>query len=111
MTGEERPQAIAEPNIHSVWFARDGRLGYASETVAAIVDASGTHRVAGDGRFTMLRFDTLSARAFAATSAHVWDVAPAVPEVVATPPQGREVLGADRFAGGVVLWTGGEYVR
>lgn len=78
--GDAPPQAIAQENyVHSLWFARDGRLGYASEAAATI----GTQRFA-EGPIHMLRFDPLSSQALVATS---------------------EKLGLDRFAGGYVVWN------
>jgi hypothetical protein len=78
--GEATPQAIApEADVHSLWFARDGRLGYASESAATI----GTQRFTA-GPIHMLRFDPLSSNALVAS---------------------RDSLGLDRFGGGYVVWA------
>jgi len=106
ITGDASPRVVADrPFIHSVWIARDGRIGYASQTEAAIVGATGARPFDSDGWVSMLRFDPVSAQALVATSAHVWDIAPATPRAVATAPAGSELLGVDHFAGGLVLWT------
>jgi hypothetical protein len=78
--GDAAPRAIApEANVHSLWFARDGRLGYASASAATI----GTQRFT-EGPIQMLRFDPLSASVLVATG---------------------DTIGLDRFAGGYVVWN------
>jgi len=114
VTGNDKPRAISDrSSIHSLWFARDGRLGYASPTSATILDRSGAHRFDTEGPISMLRFDPVSAQALVAASANAWDVAPATPRRLATPPPGGDLLGVDHFAGGLLLWTTGDdpYVR
>jgi len=106
ITGSERPRAISDRGfIQSLWFARDGRLGYASTSGATIIDSAGAHRFDADGPVAMLRFDPLSSRALVATPTHTWDVSTATPKRIATVPRGRLLLGVDQFAGGLVTWT------
>jgi hypothetical protein len=101
-TGDARPEAVSDRNdIQSLWFAHDGRLGYASPTSATILDHGRAHRFDTEGPILMLRFDPLTQRALVATSTHAWDAMGS--GRVAQEP---ELLGVDHFAGGLVLWTG-----
>ncbi len=105
ITGDARPQAISSrDHVHSLWFAHDGRLGYASETSATILDGKHAHRFDGDGPIRMLRFDPISQRALV-TATHAWDAAAAAPQRLATPSDGRDLIGVDHFAGGLVVWS------
>ena len=106
ITDSEPPRAISERSyIQSLWFARDGRLGYASTSSATIIDSAGAHRFDSDGPVAMLRFDPQSSRALVATPTHAWDISTATPKRIATMPRGRVLLGVDQFAGGLVTWT------
>jgi len=101
-TGDARPETISDRSgVHSLWFAADGRLGYASSTSATILDGGRSHRFDVDGPIQMLRFDPLTKRALVATATHAWD-AMGSGRIAAEP----ELLGVDHFAGGLVLWTG-----
>jgi hypothetical protein len=105
--GAERPVAIsARDFIHSLWYARDGRLGYAAPGSATILDGHGSQRFDAEGP-QMLRFDPRSGAALIATGAHAWEVAGATPRRLATAESGTEIIGVDRFADGLVLWTTG----
>lgn len=106
ITGSEHPRAISDRFfIHSLWFAHDGRLGYASTSSATILDSAGAHRFDSDGPISMLRFGPQSSRALVATTEHVWDVAAAKPHRLATVPPDRQVLGVDQSSAGLVMWT------
>ena len=99
---DAHPDAISERgDIQSLWFAHDGRLGYASPTSVTILEGRRSHRFDIDGPIEMLRFDPLTKRALVATSTHAWD-AMGSGRIAAEP----ELLGVDHFAGGLVLWTG-----
>jgi hypothetical protein len=77
--GDAGPELLArQPAVHSLWYARDGRLGYASYAVATI----GSQHAIGDVH--MLRFDPLTGDALVARG---------------------DRLGLDHFAGGYVEWT------
>jgi hypothetical protein len=103
-TGSERAEAIsARSYVHSLWFAADGRLGYASADSATILDGKHARRFDTVGQIAMLRFDPTSARALVATPHRAWDAA-TTQRLTAVDP-GTELLGVDHFAGGLVLWT------
>jgi len=103
-TGDGQPEALADSGVvHSVWFARDGRLGYASPTVLTLGDRDHAHRIPSDVSINMLRFDPVSGHALIATANSARD-ADARNEV-ASAPANATVLGVDRYAGGVVLWA------
>ena len=105
LAGDERPRAISpRDHVHSLWFARDGRLGYASDTSVTILDGTRAQRFDGDGPIRMLRFDPTSSAALVA-AAHAWDAAAAKPQRIGSVAAGEDLLGVDRFAGGLVLWT------
>jgi len=101
-TGDQKAQAISDRGgIHSLWYAHDGRLGYATPTSATVLEGGRAHRFDTEGPILMLRFDPLSQRALVATSTHAWDAMGS--GRIAQEP---ELLGVDHFAGGLVVWTG-----
>ena len=100
-TGDARPIAISDRgDVHSLWFARDGALGYASSTSATIIGGAHAQRFDSDGPIEMLRFDATTHAPLIATDTHAWVDGKRVTGV----PDGQ-VLGVDRFAGGTVVWT------
>ena len=102
-TGDDKPIAISDRgDVHSLWFARDGGLGYASPTSATIIGGTHAQRFDSDGTVEMLRFDATTHAPLIATDAHAWVAGKRVTAV----PDGAHVLGVDRFAGGTVVWTG-----
>jgi len=104
-TGNEHARAISDrSDIESLWFAHDGRLGYASPTSVTILDGRHAQRFDRDGPISMLRFDPVTSRALVAAPSQAWDVA-AEPQRLVKPGLGSELLGIDHFAGGYVLWT------
>jgi hypothetical protein len=106
ITGDEHPRTISDRgSIQSLWFAHDGRLGYASQTSVTILDGGGAHRFDREGPISMLRFAPTSSRALVATPAHAWDISPAKPHRLASAPAGREIVGVDEFGGSLVVWT------
>ena len=105
-TGNERARAVSSrEGIQSLWFARDGRLGYASASSVTILDGAHARRFDRDAPIQMLRFDPMSSRALVATSSQAWDVAGATPQRLAKPNAGSQLRGVDHFADGLVLWT------
>jgi hypothetical protein len=101
-TGDARADAISDRgNIHSLWFAHDGRLGYASPMSATILDHGHARRFDSEGQIAMLRFDPTSDSALVATPHGAWDAMTS--QLIA---KQEDLLGVDRFAGGLVLWTG-----
>jgi len=101
-TGDAKPTAISDRfGVHSLWFARDGRLGYASTESATVLVGARAQRFDSDGQIAMLRFDPRTNEMLVATQTHAWDS----DKRLASPPAGHTLLGADRFAGGVVMWT------
>ena len=101
-TGNDKPVAISDRgDVHSLWFARDGALGYASSTSATIIGGTHAQRFDSDGPVEMLRFDTTTHAPLIATDTHAWVAG----KRVAALPDGRHVLGVDHFAGGTVVWT------
>jgi hypothetical protein len=104
--GNEHAKAISQRgDIDSLWFAHDGRLGYASATSVTILDGRHAQRFDRDGPIVMLRFDPITSRALVATPSQAWDVATAAPQRLVKPGAGSTLLGVDHFAGGIVLWT------
>jgi hypothetical protein len=100
--GDAPPAVISErAGVHSLWFSRDGRLGYASAASATVLDGAHPQRFDSDGTIAMLRFDRRSNEMLVATQTHAWGAG----KRLASPPPGQSLLGVDRFAGGVVLWT------
>lgn len=100
--GDAKPTAISDRSgVHSLWFSRDGRLGYASDRSATVLDGDHAERFDSDGAIAMLRFDAHSNVPLVATQTHAWGAG----KRLASPPPGQLLLGADRFAGGVVMWT------
>ena len=74
------PQPVApESYVHSVWYARDGRLGYATAWATTI----GGQRFPSNAGVNMLRFDPLTGDGLVAQANR---------------------LGLDHFAGGYVEW-------
>ena len=101
-TGDDKPVAISDRgDVHSLWFARDGALGYASPTSATIIGGGHAQRFDSDGPVEMLRFDATTHAPRIATDTHAWIDGKRVTGL----PDGH-VLGVDRFAGGTVVWTG-----
>lgn len=101
-TGDDKPIAISDRgDVHSLWFARDGGLGYASPTSATIIGGAHAQRFDSDGPVEMLRFDATTHAPLIATDAHAWVAGKRVTAVA----EGQHVLGVDRFAGGTVVWT------
>lgn len=100
-TGDDKPVAISDRgDVHSLWFARDGGLGYASPTSATIIGGAHAQRFDRDGPIEMLRFDATTHAPLIATDTHAWIDGKRVTGL----PDGH-VLGVDRFAGGTVVWT------
>lgn len=94
-------EAISDrSDIHSLWYSRDGRLGYASSSSATILDGRRARRFDAEGQIHMLRFDPVSGQALVATSVHAWDVMASRQLTKA-----RDLLGVDHYAGGFVLWS------
>ena len=78
--GDAAAQPVApESYAHSLWYARDGRLGYATAWATTIAG----QRFPGAGGVNMLRFDPLTGDALVAQN---------------------DRLGLDHFAGGYVEW-------
>jgi hypothetical protein len=101
-TGDNKPSVISDrADVHSLWFSRDGRLGYASSASATVLAGEHADRFDSDGAIAMLRFDARSNEMLVATQTHAWSAA----KRLASPPPGQTLLGLDRFAGGVVMWT------
>lgn len=103
-TGNDKPIAISDRgDVHSLWFARDGGLGYASPTSATIIGGAHAQRFDSDGPIEMLRFDATTHAPLIATDTHAWVAGKRVPGL-----PDAHVLGVDRFAGGTVVWTGSQ---
>ena len=101
-TGDAKPTAISDRgDVHSLWFSHDGQLGYASTASATVLAGSHAQRFDSDGAISMLRFDPRTNEMLVATQTHAWDSGARL----ASPPPGHSLLGVDRFAGGVVMWT------
>ena len=101
-SADDKPTAISDrENVHSLWFSRDGRLGYASSAGVTVLGGDHPQRFDSDGEIEMLRFDARSNEWLVATATHAWDAG----KRLASPPPGQRMLGVDRFAGGVVMWT------
>lgn len=103
--GDARARSIsARSFVTSLWYSRDGSLGYASTSSATVLSDGGRARhFDSDGPIAMLRFDAVSGHALVATRAHAWDLATS--QRFAAPGAGQALVGVDRFAGGLVLWT------
>jgi hypothetical protein len=102
----------AEPWIHSVWFSPDGaEVAWASPEVAVWRRGSEEHRLApvpAGTRITAMRFLHGCPGLLVSRGRQVVRWRPDRNEVeeLATVDDGRELLGADAFAGGLVLWLG-----
>lgn len=80
LDGDAAPQPVApESYVHSLWYARDGRLGYATAWATTI----GGQKFPSNAGVNMLRFDPLTGDGLVAQANR---------------------LGLDHFAGGYVEW-------
>ena len=107
--GDTAPRELSgRRDIHSLWFAADGRLAYASPAGTTVLDGKRAHRLETREPIGMMRFDHTSARVLVAAGRDVrsWDPASDQQTVLASTQEGEQLLGADRYRGGVVLWTG-----
>jgi WD40 repeat protein len=107
--GDTPPRELSgRRDIHSLWFAPDGRLAYATLTGTTVLDGKHAHRL--ERATNMMRFAKGSTQALVASGSEVraWEPTTNEQAVVATAPAGEALVGADRYRGGVVLWTGHE---
>jgi len=111
--GDHAPREISSRrDVHSLWFASDGRLAYASTAGATVIDGKHVRRNQTPTR--MLRFDKLSGQVMLASDGGEllgWDPATNRKTLIAKTPKGEPLLGAERYQGGVVLWTGREEIN
>jgi hypothetical protein len=107
--GDAAPRELSgKQDVHSLWFAPDGRLAYASPVGATVLDGKRTRRLESRDPIHMIRFEKGSARVLVASGRDVraWDPATGQKPVLASAPQGDQLLGVEGYQGGVVLWTG-----
>ena len=109
--GDRTPRELSNRrDVHSLWFAPDGRMAYASPLGATVLDGRRARRLEPRDPIQMMRFEHGSARVLVAAGRDVraWDPESGQQTLLASAQPGEQALGADRYQGGVVLWTGRE---
>ncbi len=95
-------------DVHSLWFGPDGRLAYASITGTTVLDGKRARRNEPQDATRMMRFEKGSSRVLLAVGSELraWDPATDQQTVLASAQPGDDLLGGERYRGGVVLWVG-----
>jgi hypothetical protein len=111
--GDAAPSSLGTArDIHTVWFSRDGaELAWASPDLATWRRGDSTRRLAAtewEGKIAAMRFLHAGAGLLVSRGNEVlrWSPESDQAEVLTRVEDGRELLGADVFAGGLVLWLG-----
>jgi hypothetical protein len=110
--GDGAPRELSgRRDVHSLWFDPDGRVAYASPGIATVLDGKRARRLEPRAPINMMRFEKGSTRVLVASGrdARAWDPASGRQTVLASAPEGEQLLGADSYQGGVVLWTGQDH--
>jgi hypothetical protein len=111
------PRVWNESGIHSVWFSPRGELAWASREVALWHHEDLERRlvpVTSEGKLAALRFLRGGAGIVLSRGAEVvrWSPEAEDEEVITrNDDAGRELLGADIFGGGLVMWLGTPWQR
>jgi len=104
-------RGAADEDVHSIWFSRDGReLSWASGERAVWRKDGEERSLASEGApIAAMRFLQASPGLIVSRGREVlrWSPSRDEVEVITTlDDEGKELIGADVFDGGIVLWTG-----
>jgi hypothetical protein len=113
--GESPLAIIAERGVHTIWFSRDGSAFVWANDRRATWRRGDLERSfeAGEGEtIRAVRFLQASPGLVVTRSRDVarWNPERDESDVIARAGEGQEMLGADVFGGGLVLWTGTPWV-
>jgi dipeptidyl aminopeptidase/acylaminoacyl peptidase len=111
LRGDGAPEvADARPLIHTVWFSRDGKeLAWANRSAAVWTRGSERRELmAPGGDLEAMRFIQAGAGLIVSRGREVivWTPEQERAEPIAAADEEHALLGADLFAGGLLLWTG-----
>lgn len=113
ISGSEKPRLIAGTGstIHTVWFSPDGtQLAYAFPGNATVVDLATDRSYelsSANDTLRALRFSQLGRGLVVVRGNRVllWHPREGKTRVLASAPPNKVILGADRFAGGTIVWS------
>jgi hypothetical protein len=111
--GSAAPTIVsADPDVHTLWFSRDG-ASWAFATRARAEHRTSETRalVARDGDLRAMRFIPAGVGLLVSRGREVVRWSHGREEVLATVDDDRLLLGADLFAGGLLLWLGTPWER